>query len=90
MGNIEFYNLTEKNMNKYIFLTFEWFTYQPNSEAIEPDAENVQMLWIWEWNTKSEWFEDFKIKNQWITKTNFNEVFCHELKDDKFDYFCIK
>ncbi len=39
-------------MKKYIFLTFEWITYQPNSESIESDVENVQMLWTINWNSK--------------------------------------
>jgi hypothetical protein len=77
-------------MNKYIFLTFEWYTYQPNSEATDPDIENVQMLWIWEWSSKNEAFEDLKDKNKWLLETSFNEIYCHELKDTKFDYFYLK
>jgi len=77
-------------MNKYIFLTFEWYTYQPNSEATEPDIENVQMLWIWEWSSKNEAFEDLKDKINWLLETSFNEIYCHELKDTKFDYFYLE
>jgi hypothetical protein len=31
-------------MRNYIFLTAEGFTYQPNSESIEPDIENLQVI----------------------------------------------
>jgi len=77
-------------MNKYIFLTFEWTTYQLNSELQESDIENIQMLWIVNWKTKKDAFENFKKQNKWILNTNFNEVYCHELKDDNFDYFYLK
>ena len=77
-------------MNKYIFLTFEGFAYQPESESSEPDVDNVQMIWIGEWNTKKEAFEDLKEKNPWLLDTSFNEVYCHELKDADFDYFYLK
>ena len=77
-------------MNKYIFLTFEWFTYQPGSESSESDVENVQMIWIWKWESKQEAFEDLKKENSWLLETNFNEIYCHELKDNNFDYFHLK
>ena len=48
------------------------------------------MLWIVSWKTKDEAFENFKKENEWILKTNFNEIYCHELKDDNFDYFYLK
>lgn len=31
-------------MKKYIFLTTEGYTYQPNSESIEPDCDNAQLI----------------------------------------------
>lgn len=77
-------------MNKYIFLTFEWITYQPNSESIEPDVENVQMLWTIEWNSKKEAFENLKKENSWLLDTSFNEIYCHELRDNNFTYFNLK
>ena len=33
-------------MNKYIFLTTEGYTYQPNSKSIEPDCDNAQLIGI--------------------------------------------
>lgn len=73
-------------MNKYIFLTYEWSTIQPNWD----DIENVQMIWIWEWSSKNEAFIDLKIRNEWLMDTSFDEIFCHELKDSDYDYFYLK
>lgn len=76
----------EIKINKYIFLTFEWFT--QDSELNE--FENIQMLWIWEWTSKIEAFEDFKKNNKWLFEASFDEIFCYELKDTNFDYFYLK
>ncbi|MDD2487645.1 MAG: hypothetical protein PHS92_04730 [Candidatus Gracilibacteria bacterium] len=73
-------------MKKYIYLTFEGFTQEPNGK----DTENVQMLGIGEGNTKHEGFEDLKEKNEWLLDTSFEELYCHELKDDRFEYFNLK
>jgi len=73
-------------MNKYIFLTFEWTTCQPNGDEVE----NVQLLWVSKGNSKKEAFNNLKLENEWILQTDFNKTYCHELKDDKFDYFYLK
>lgn len=31
-------------MNKYIFLTTEGYTYQPNSQSIELNCDNAQLI----------------------------------------------
>ena len=77
-------------MNEYIFLTFEWYTYQPESEASEPDIDNVQMIWISKWNSKEDAFENLKNDNEWLLETNFDEIYCHELRDHNFTYFYLK
>ncbi|MDD2565562.1 MAG: hypothetical protein PHZ26_03145 [Candidatus Gracilibacteria bacterium] len=77
-------------MIKYIFLTFEGYTYQPYSESAEPDVENVQMIGIGEGNSKSEAFEDLKEKNEWLIATTFNELYCYELKNTNIEYFNLK
>ncbi len=77
-------------MKKYIFLTFEWTTYQPNSESSEPDIENIQMIWTINWNSKEDAFENLKKENEWLLNTSFNEIYCHELKDNDFTYFNLK
>ena len=41
-------------MNNYLFLTNEGYTYQPDSESIEPDCENSQLIGISSGNTQEE------------------------------------
>ena len=43
-------------MNNYLFLTNEGYTYQPDSESIEPDCENAQLIGIAAGNTEEEAF----------------------------------
>lgn len=31
-------------IRSYLFITTEGYTYQPNSESIEPDVENCQVI----------------------------------------------
>lgn len=70
-------------MHKYIFLTNEWFTQQPNWKEIE----NIQMVWIWKWNNSKEAFDDFKKENKWILDTSFKKLHCYELKNDSFEFY---
>lgn len=73
-------------IKKFIFLTFEWFTQEPNLS----DIENIQMIWISEWKTSKEAFNNLKKDNDWLLNTSFNEIYCHELKNNKFEYFHLK
>ncbi len=77
-------------MNKYIFLTNEWFTYQPESFSTEPDVENSQLIGISSWISKQDAFLSLKKENTWLKETNFNEIYCFELKDDKPEFFSLK
>lgn len=81
--------LDNSKRKKFIFLTFEWYTYQPNSISSELDIENVQMIWISEWKTSKEAFENLKKENEWLFNTSFNEIYCHELLDNKYEYFYL-
>ncbi len=76
----------EKVLKKYIFLTFEWFTQEPNLNEIE----NVQMIWIWEWINSQEAFENLKQQNEWLLKTSFNELYCYELKNNNCEFYNLK
>ena len=73
-------------MKKFIFLTFEWFTQEPNWKEIE----NVQMLWVWEWIDSKQAFENFKKQNEWLLETSFDEIYCHELVNNDFEYYYLK
>lgn len=69
-------------MKKYIFLTTEGYTYQPNSESIEPDCENAQLLGKTEGNNQEEAFENLLKKYPYLKDSNFEEVYCYQLTNN--------
>jgi len=78
-----------KNIKKYIFVTNEGFTYQPDSEASEPDIENMQVLGFGNGSSAKVAFDDMIANNPHLYKTNFNETIGLELKNDKRYSFLI-
>ncbi len=77
-------------MNKYIFLTNEGSTYQPNSNSIEPDCENAQVIGFANGDTKIDAFNNLLNKNSKIQYTTFNEVYCYKIEDNSPKYFYVK
>ena len=73
-------------MRKYIFLTLEWFTQEPNGNEIN----NVQVIWIAQGINASEAFENLKIQNDFLLYTSFNDIYCHDLYNDNVEYFSLK
>lgn len=69
-------------MNKYIFLTTERFTYQPKSESIEPDCDNVQLIGIVQGKNQKEDFKNLLEKYDYLKTSNFEEVYCYQLNDN--------
>lgn len=63
----------------YIFVTDQGSTFQPGSEAAEPDVENLQVLGIAEGNTPEEALENLRAARPWILDTTFSRAFCYEL-----------
>lgn len=84
--------LKEENLlNKdFIFITFEGYTFQPNSNSDIPDIENMQVIGFSKGLNSKEAFENLKIKSSYLQETNFNEIISIELKDKKFEYFNLK
>lgn len=77
-------------MEDFIFITFEGYTFQPNSESDIPDIENMQVIGFSKGLNSKEAFENLKIKSSYLKETNFNEIISMELKDKKFEYFNLK
>jgi hypothetical protein len=67
-------------MNSYIFLTAEGYTYQADSEACEPDVENLQVLGWSDGETPKAAFEAMMEETAWLGGTTFTECFAVELK----------
>ena len=71
-------------MGAYIFITNEGHTYQPGSEAIEPDIENCQVLGFSKGNDAAEAFNALLEENAYLLETSFDEVVCLELKNEDY------
>lgn len=77
-------------MKDFIFITFEGYTFQPNSESDIPDIENMQVVGFSKGLNSKEAFENLKTKNSYLLETTFDEIIAIELKDKKFEYFNLK
>ena len=80
-------------MKNYIFLTFEGNTFQPDSESIEPDIENFQVIGISEGDNSEMAFENMIKDNSYLLETTFDEIFSYELSPnfkESADYFSLK
>jgi hypothetical protein len=72
-------------MPSYIFYTSEGYTYQPYSESIEPDIENLQVIGFASGDDDSQALRNLIAENPYLLETTFNSLTCLELKHD--DYF---
>jgi len=81
-------------MGAYIFITTEGNTYQPGSEAAEPDIENCQVLGFAKGDDADAAFCVLLQENAYLLETSFDEVVCLELKDEDYGgrkrYFYLK
>lgn len=71
-------------MEKYIFLTKEGYTFQPNSEMIEPDIENLQVIGFAGGKNSEVAFENLIEQNPYLKDTSFKEVISYQL-DSKYE-----
>lgn len=72
-------------MRNYIFITREGQTYQPDTDSVEPDIDNCQVIGFAKGNNEKEAFENLIKENEYLLSTTFNEIFCLELKHE--DYY---
>lgn len=77
-------------MNKYIFITNEGITYQPNSDSIEPDCENAQVIGFSDGNTQEEAFDNLLKENTQLKHTNFNKITSYHVEEERPKIFYIK
>ena len=69
-------------MKSYIFITTEGHTFQPNTEAIESDIENCQVIGFADGLNSQQAFENLLHENSYLLQTTFEELICYELKND--------
>jgi hypothetical protein len=72
-------------MKKYIFLSNEGITYQPNSSSSESDCENIQVIGIDEGVDAQEAFDNLIRNNEYFKKTNFKSIYCYQLDNNYED-----
>ena len=77
-------------MGKYIFLTTEGLTFQPNSVSSEPDIENMQVIGFAQGKTGQEALKKLLELNAYLSNTNFDEIFAVQLANDRREYFSLR
>ena len=70
-------------MKKYIFITAEGITYQPDTESVMPDIENLQVVGFGRGESPEEAARNMLDQNGYLKETRFNEIIGIELKSDK-------
>ena len=76
-------------MKRYIFITTEGYTYLPNSESIEPDCENCQVIGYANGNNEKEAFNNLLRENDYLKNTGFDELICYQIKPETRKMFYI-
>lgn len=78
----------------FVFFTSEGFTFQPESEAPEPDVENLQVLGFGVGVDDKDAFRNMLHDNAWVLESSFDDVCCMELKhlgyEGQVTHFSIK
>lgn len=77
-------------MKKYIFITTEGFTFQPYSDSVEPDIENMQVIGFAQGDTAKDAMKDLIKKNTYLVETSFDEVFAIQIENDYREYFSLR
>ena len=67
------------NIKSYIFISAEGYTFQPESDFVEPEIENCQVLGFGIGENPQEAFDSFLNDNKFYLDLNFEEVICYEL-----------
>ncbi|KNZ68294.1 hypothetical protein Tfer_3161 [Thermincola ferriacetica] len=77
-------------MKPYIFLTSEGYTFQPDSDSVEPDIDNCQVIGFSEGENAEEAFRNLLQENEYLLETKFDEIYCYQLADKKRTDFSLK
>jgi len=77
-------------MKKFIFITSEGFTFQPNNEDYEPDIENMQVVGFGEGDTVDNAIKFMLKENSYLRKTSFNKIIGIEIKNYKQSVLYLK
>ena len=67
----------------FIFLTDEGFTFQPESDLVDSEVDNLQVLGFSEGLNIDAAIENFIQENEFLNELNFDNVLVFELINDK-------
>lgn len=84
----DIYSFRYPILQKFIFLTFEWHTFQPDSKESEPDIENMQVIGTARAYSRQEAYDILVKENEYLMQTTFNEIWCFCLAEWG-DYNCM-
>jgi hypothetical protein len=73
-------------MNKYIFITTEGSTFQPNSDSYEPDIENMQVIGFGQGDSAQNALEKLTKQNEYLVDTTFDEIIAIKLANAHREY----
>ncbi len=71
-------------MNSYIFITTEGCTFQPQSDSIEPDIENCQVVGFAKGKNPQDAFEYLINENDYLLETTFDELISLQLAHEDY------
>ena len=70
-------------MKEYIFITSEGYTFQPESDFVESEMDNLQVLGLSKGLNTNNAIENFMQDNKFLKELNFDNVLVFELISDK-------
>ncbi|NQV17010.1 MAG: hypothetical protein HQ534_00485 [Armatimonadetes bacterium] len=69
-------------MNRFIFISNEGYTYQPNSNTDIPDIENSQVIGFSSGKDEVEALNNLLEENKYIKETSFDQIISYQLSSD--------
>jgi hypothetical protein len=70
------------NMNTYIFLTDEGYTFQPEPGAEPIEIENLQLIGTAKGLDANTAYRNLLAENPQIAETSFQRIFCYQVEKD--------
>ena len=81
----------ETKLKYFIFLTDEGFTFQPKSDFVESEMDNLQVLGLSKGLNTNNAIDNFIQDNEFLKKLNFDNVLVFELiSDEVIQSFSLK
>jgi len=77
-------------MRNYIFYTDEGSTYQPGSESVMPDIENLQVIGFGRGESPEAAVRNMVSENGYILETAFNELIGVELRSEERTFHYLR